>query len=288
MKKNSYQIKKNNYQSKIIAKIKTIAKNSSTNTICNLFGICLFLIAFFLISTTSMLSQTSKVNRYLQMIAEGNIDEVKQQLPELIANFSEEPGVILLQGAVLEDASRAMPYYKKVVEKFPNSEWAPHAAWRIIQYYSIVSDTATAKKALNDFREKYPNSAFLSPATEAVRFSISDARYGNREKYHNPPTNNATASKTSADANESGTATQEKQPRYGLQVAIYSTRAAAESEKDRFIKTARLRTEVLEKLIVGEKKYAVVIGDYASEEDALIAKTAVEKQCKCSPLVFKK
>ena len=277
---------KNNY--------KMTNHSKSLNKQYNLSGICLLcsIITFLLISTTSIYSQNAKVNNYLRMIAEGRIDEVRQKLPELSANFPDEPGVILLQGAVEEDASRAMPYYKRVLEKFPNSEWAPHAAWRMIQYYSIVSDTTTAKKVLDNFRERYPSSPFLSSAVEAVRFSISDAKYNNREKYRNPSKNNETTSKTEIDnAYESDFSTESRlrKSKYGLQVGIYSTRAAAESERERFIKIIKMQTWVLEKLVLGEKKYAVVVGDYDSEEEALEAKTKfVEKECKCTPLVFKK
>ena len=247
------------------------------------------LIALTTVSTVEhkIYAQTTKVNTYLRMVAEGKIDEVKRNLPELIKDYGEDPGVLLLQGVILEDASRAVPYYKKILEKFPNSEWSHHAAWRMIQYYSIVTDTATAKRAMDTFRIKYPNSPFLSAAAEAVRFSISDAKYRNRDNYLNPPKiDNDKAINEKAMNENIVIATKEK---YGLQVGIYSTKVAAETEKERFSKTLNMRAEVLEKLVMGERRYAVVIGDYNSEEEALIAKkNYVERRCQCNPLVFKK
>lgn len=244
----------------------------------------LFFFFILLLDPNDLHSQSVKINSYLKMIAEGKIEYVKKKLPELITEFGDEPGVILLQGVVLENASRATPYYKQVLEKFPNSEWAPHAAWRMIQYYSIVLDTASAKKMLAQFRLKYPTSPFLAPAADAVSIAISDAKYKNREKYLNPPKEEV----ATKEQNTNETPALLQKEKYGLQVGIYSTKAAAESERDKFVKTAKLRAEVLEKLVLGEKKYAVVIGNYDSEEEAIRAKAIVEKQCKCNPLVYKK
>ncbi|MDR0927495.1 MAG: SPOR domain-containing protein [Ignavibacteria bacterium] len=245
-----------------------------------------------LLTSLALFSQSTTINSYLRFIAEGKIEGVKNKLPELIAKYGEEePGILLLQGVVLENASSAIPYYKKIIERYPNSEWAPHAIWRMIQYYSIVTDTATAKRMLEKFREKYPTSPFLSAATDAVRLSISDAKYKNREKYMNPPKADTVEQK---DVAKNDTAKAKETPavvektKYGLQVGIYSTKSAAEAERDRFIRTARLRAEVLEKIVVGERKYAVVIGNYDSEEEADRAKSIVEKQCNCSPLIYKK
>lgn len=230
-------------------------------------------------------AQSATINKYLQWVADGRMNDVKKKMPELTAEFSGEPGVILLQGIVLDNAQDAIPYYKKVLDNFPNTEWAQHALWRMIQYYSIVSDTASANKLLARFRIKYPTSPFLAAATEAVRFSVSDAKFNNREKYHNP--DSKVQEKAQEVVNEMAQNDNAKQ-KYGLQVGIYSNKAAADSEKARFIKTARMRTEVVEKLLNGEKKYAVVIGNYDSEEQATKAKTLVDKQCGCESLVYKK
>jgi cell division protein FtsN len=160
--------------------------------------------------------------------------------------------------------------------------------WRMIQYYAICSDTTAAKNMLNKFKEKHPTSPFLSPASDLVGISISDAKFNNREKYHNPTKEEKSITTTNDAANNKNTDAVVNKEKYGLQVGIYSTHEAADSERSRFIKTAKLRTEVLEKLVLGEKKYAVVIGNYNSEEEALKAQSIVEKQCNCKSLIFKK
>jgi len=253
-----------------------------------------FIMLLFLCSINYAFSQSAKINTYLKQIAEGKIESVKNKLPELINEYGEEPGILLLQGAVLDNAQNAIPYYKKIMEKYSNSEFAPNALWRLIQYYAIVGDTTTAKKELARFREKYSSSPFLSAANDIVRISISDAKYKNREKYHNLSSEEVKITETKKEPDITlqpavlSTPAVVNKAKYGLQVGIYSTREAAESEKNRFIKTVKFRAEVLEKLVAGERKYAVVVGNYDTEDEALKAKIYVEKGCKCSPLIYKK
>lgn len=248
-----------------------------------------FIMLLFFYSISYLFSQSAQINTYLKNIAEGKIEIVKSKLPELINKFGEEPGILLLQGAVLDNAQNAVPYYKKILDNYPNSEFAPNALWRLIQYYAIVGDTTTAKKQLARFREKYPTSPFLTAANDIVRVSISDIKYKNREKYFATDTAKEESKKEIETKQQIDTSTPVvNKPKYGLQVGIYSTKEAAESEKNRLVKTGSFRSEVLEKLVSGERKYAVVIGNYDSEDEALRAKALVEKSCKCNPLIFKK
>jgi len=74
---------------------------------------------------------------------------------------------------------------------------------------------------------------------------------------------------------------------YGLQVGLYSTIEAAESEVERF-RNMRLKADIVIKEINGIERYAVVIGDYSSRESAEAAKNIVQQQCECTPLIFEK
>ncbi len=252
----------------------------------NIFLTIVAIIALnFTLAGNTLFAQTNKINSYLKLVAQGKIDEVKSKLPELIANFPNEPGVVLLQGVLQDDGSKAVTYYQKVLDKYPNSEWADHAAWRMIQYYAIVGDTSAAANALTTFRNKYPSFEFLAPATDAVRMATSNAKYNNSASYTKQKNSrHVPNSDMPVKTVDSAVATKQY---YGLQVGIYSTLEAAESEKERFI-NSKLRTEIKEKLVQGEKKYAVVIGNYSSEKAAQEAKKIVEKQCKCTPLIYKK
>lgn len=74
---------------------------------------------------------------------------------------------------------------------------------------------------------------------------------------------------------------------YGLQVGLFDEMKNANSEMKKFLRK-RMRTEVKEKLVNNEQKYAVVIGNYSSLESANAAKIIVQQQCDCEPVVFEK
>eukprot|EP01107_Rhizomastix_libera_P000202 TRINITY_DN10396_c0_g1_i2.p1 TRINITY_DN10396_c0_g1~~TRINITY_DN10396_c0_g1_i2.p1 ORF type:complete len:247 (-),score=16.14 TRINITY_DN10396_c0_g1_i2:170-910(-) len=243
----------------------------------------LALLTLFVICAQTGFAQSTKVAAYLKLAAQGKIEEVKSKLPELVSKYPDEPGVKLIQAVIMDDGLKAVEIYKKIVKEYPNSEWADDAQWRVVQFYSIIGDTTNAKFELDKFRRVYPNSEFLAPASDAVKVSIADAKhdYAAKTVKKNEP---AKDDKKHTAKNEKLAPEEEK---FGLQVGIYTTKSAAESEKKRFM-AMKLRTEVKEKKLENEIKYAVVIGDYSSKESAEKAKNEVEKKCGCTPLIYKK
>ncbi|HOK14347.1 MAG TPA: SPOR domain-containing protein [Candidatus Kapabacteria bacterium] len=216
--------------------------------------------------------QSERISSLLKLVAQGKIEEVRAAMPKLLADYPNEPGVLLLQGVLMEDGLRAVKIYKNIVKNYPNSEWADDAQWRIVQFYGVIGDTLEAKKELEFFRKNYPKSEFLAPATDVVQSSISSAKYDFKSKIN---------------TEKAVPKTQTENQRWGLQVGLYSTKSAAEYEKKRFL-GMKLRTEIIEKEVDGEIKYAVVIGNYSSKESAEAAKKEVEKKCECTPFVFQK
>ena len=253
-------------------------------------------------------AQADKVNYYLNKVAQGKIEEVKLQLPELLAEYPNDPGVQLLHGVVLDDAFLAVKIYKRIISNYPESQWADDAYWRVIQFYAIMGDTLQAKEYLGKFRENYPTSEFLMPSTDIVRSSVGFVRTGTKSTAVETSERDEMISFTSRETKPAPKDKYEPEARvseqpylqqpkdtqkeigpatYGLQVGLYSSHESAEAEMKRFLHQ-RLRTEVREKVIEGETKYAVVIGNYTSRESAEAAKQIVQQQCNCSPIVFKK
>ena len=88
----------------------------------------LFLVLFINLFVAGIsFSQSQQINNCLRLIAEGKEESVKSRMPELKKQYGEEPGILLLQGVLQVNAQHAIPYYKQIIEKFPNSEWSPHA-----------------------------------------------------------------------------------------------------------------------------------------------------------------
>lgn len=308
----------------------------------------IFVNLFVVLISFSSFSQSDKVKLYLKQIGAGKIDDVKQKLPDLIAENPDDPGVQLLLGIVIDDCNRALEYFKKIVNKYPDSQWADDAYWRIVMYYALKGESEIAQNELANFRKRFPSSEFLNPATDIVRTSVQISKSENASKYvkatndieeedniatkpkstetaknnlNKNASNKAVTGKTTSANSASKEKAAAQKPAsvktskenavkptdkkskdkseakedtpasekivYGLQVGIYSTREAAEAEKERFHKQ-RLRTNLLVKTVDGQKMYAVVIGEYSSLESAEAAKKIVQQQCKCNPIVFKK
>jgi hypothetical protein len=309
-----------------------------------------------------LIAQTFEVNKHLRNLASGRIDEVRSALPELLARYPSEPGVMLLHGAVIDDAKLALDIYKRITSEFPQSEWADHAQWRIVQFYAVLGDTSKAKTELELFRARYPQSPFLTPASDVVRSALSIGRRNIKAPLHIDPEPESSSpqltelpkindtappmtkkpeftepqsrhiepeiNKLDEPKQVSPTVTidgnlqgrfreqithQEDMPQilkesqafeptieievlsdsrpteifYGLQVGVYSDKASAESERDKFL-ARRMRTSVVEREINGRMRFAVVIGHYSSLEAAEAAKIIVGQQCDCVPVIYTK
>ncbi len=322
--------------------------------------ICVLLVLLF--SGGEIFAQTFEVNKHLQNLASGKIEEVRAALPELLARYPSEPGVMLLHGAVIDDALLALEIYKRITSEFPQSKWSDHAQWQIVQYYAVLGDTGKARTELELFRTLYPQSPFLAPASDVVRSALFISRRNMKaqlqieaepdettlqvtelpkinetapsitqtpkttepQKRHIEPeltklkeaeqvSPTVTIDRDLQERFRERTARQEDSPKirteaqafeptieievlaedapkeifYGLQVGVYSDKASAETERDKFL-ARRMRTSVVEREINGRMRFAVVIGHYSSLEAAEAAKIIVGQQCDCVPVIYTK
>ena len=308
-----------------------------------------------LFSATESSAQNEQVRLSLKMVALGQEQDVKVQLLDLLAQYPEDPGVMLLHAVVLQDAERALGKYKTIVKLYPSSEWADDASMHIVQFYAMAGDTIMAKRELQNYRNNYPTSQYLSPASDVVRLAISFARMGNVKTpamhiipstepvpvlteipievrgmtvtQQTPPviTISESIPKIEPVVNKTSVQVQAKEAdddeiievveigeddvvtetiakvqttepakkvipedentKYGLQVGIYSTYEAAKFEEDKF-KKLRMMAKIEKKRIDGETMFAVVIGNYSSQESAEAGKIVVQQQCKCLPIIF--
>jgi cell division septation protein DedD len=246
-----------------------------------------FAILYVLLFVSPALSQNDEVRENLKLVANGQVDEAKKALPDLLAEFPNHPGVMLLHAVVIEDAFRAMEFYEKIVADHSDSPWADDAYWRIVQFHAIMGDTAKAQATLAEFRHKYPSSEFLAPATDIVHSALliahTDKKSFLKKEENKPEQKSEQISKN--EILKEAPHKDDTGKSYGLQVGIYSTMAAAENEMDRFTKM-RLRTKIMPKQVDTITMYAVVIGNYPDRESAEAAKPVVRQQCNCEPIIF--
>ncbi len=268
-------------------------------------NLIIIIVAIF-ISSFNLYSQKEDVSRLIKLSTEGKFDEVRNEIPDLLAKFPDDPGVKFLHASVIEDALLAIEVYKRIIKEFPNSDFADDSYWRIIQYYAIMGDIQKAEDELSQFRKKHSTSPFLSPAVDIVRSAINYSNFSKKSTVNpikakeqdrkereilglsaEPPIHTKEIAEKDNTPEAKPKTTEEADVNWGLQVGIYKDKATAESEKARFLKL-RLRTEIVEKKVQGKTMYAVVIGNYTSKQSAESARTVVAKQCQCEPLIYKK
>ena len=99
---------------------------------------------------------SQNVEMYLSLINEGQISGVKEQLPELISKYPNNPDIMFLKGIMTTDGSKSIEIYKKILNNFPESRYASEAAVKISEYYYSLGLYSKAGKHLSKIPRVYP------------------------------------------------------------------------------------------------------------------------------------
>jgi len=245
------------------------------------------------------------------LIMNGKSNDVRKELPDLIKEFPDDPGIMFLNGILMEDATKALSVYEQITREFPQSEWADDAQWRIVQYYALKRDTSRAHRELGTYKRNYSMSEFLIHAIDIVKATVGEPQVTTNTPDVKKPVNtektieksaNSTAPKSkavdiaptqdsktqpekttnasAAKVNAAGSAGK----KWGLQIGVYSSRQSAEEEAKKYSEQ-RLRVDLVDK---GEGKFAVIIGHYSTKESAEKSREVVQVQCQCTPYIIEK
>ena len=126
-------------------------------------------------------AQTSFVYQRLRSVMNGKVDEVRSELAEMAKDkdVSDNPGLLFLQGVVMDDGAKACSIYERITQDFPESEWADDAQLRVVQYYALRRDTARAQRELANFKRSYPLSEYLIYAHDLVKATVGVSKNPN-------------------------------------------------------------------------------------------------------------
>ena len=108
----------------------------------------------FLFFNACILSQN--VDMYLSLIHEGQSLGVKENLPELISKYPNDPGVLYLQALLTSNGMKSLELYSKLIEKFPESKYAGEASVKIGEYFYARGLYSQAGRQLCLIPRKYP------------------------------------------------------------------------------------------------------------------------------------
>ena len=96
------------------------------------------------------------IDMYISLIDEGQINSVKEKLPELISKYPNNAGVIYLQALLTKDGMKSLDLYKMIIEKFPKSSFSDDASVKLGEYFYARGLYSQACRSLSQFPRKHP------------------------------------------------------------------------------------------------------------------------------------
>jgi len=185
------------------------------------------------------------IQKRLEMIEKGQVEQVKAELPTLLANYQNNPGVMYLQGVLTTDGSEAAKIFQSIVDNFPKSEWADDALYKLYQYYFSIGLYKTADQKMAELKQNYPYSAY------AV----------------DQPSTSKDAETESPDVVKSKSTVQKYSTSFTVQVGAFSTLQRAEELKN-FFEGKGYSSNIFTMVTNGKKLHKVWVGEFQNQDDA--------------------
>lgn len=209
-------------------------------------------------------SNEPDIQRRLEMIERGHTESVKAELPTLMTNFQNHPGVLYLQAVLTTDGAEAASTYQSIVDNFPKSEWADDALFKLYQYYYSVGLYKTAEQKLAQLKLDYPFSAYAaekSPVPEAKPV-VPETPVESRPK---PPV-------------------QKYNTNFTVQVGAFSTFQNADELRSKFESEGYV-SNIFTITAGGRKIHRVWVGEFQTKEEAVRFSDEIRKKFKLGSIV---
>ena len=101
---------------------------------------------------------SQNLNLYLTLIEKGRYDEVRENIPDLLSRYPNEPGVRYIQALINNDGDASLEQYQRVIENFPDSEFASQSSMKIGEYLFARGLYSQASTQLKKTIYNYPKS----------------------------------------------------------------------------------------------------------------------------------
>lgn len=233
-----------------------------------------------LLFAVTLNAQGSNIQTFLTQIANGWTSDARRALPDLLIDRPNDPEVMFLHATLVDDATKALPMYQRIVDAYPKSEWADDALFRIVAYYCIKRETEKARAAFLILRDSYSQSLLLGAAADLLRMTVGLPPIGEKKSEV------AKAEKADTEKRLVPETPSAVRP-YSIQVGSYSTPDKAQAMSEEFTKK-RMKTRIAEKNINSAKRWVIQVGEYESEDAAKTDVSAVRDICKCRAFVVKR
>jgi tetratricopeptide (TPR) repeat protein len=228
---------------------------------------------------TTAVAQDSEpdINSYIARINSGQGEEVRNEIPTLLAKYPNNPGVLYLQALVTSDGGEAVRIYQSIVDNFPKSEWADDALYKVYQFYYALGLYRTAELKMDQLRKEYPDSKHLRTVAEPDTKGLAEER----EQSPAPPAPDTTARPV---VHEPATP---PPARFALQVGAFTTQVNAERQKQ-FFEQLGYPVEVLNKVKDNRALFLVWVGSYTTYDEAKAGGAEIKKKYNMASIVISK
>ena len=233
----------------------------------------------------------AEVAKYLAMVDGGRADAVKGEIPALLAKYPNNPGVLYLQGVTTTEGAEAVRIFQSIVDNFPSSEWADDALYKVYQFYYSLGLYRTAELKLVQLRKNYPASKYVNAAKDAKELPDevpSGAAVTTAPAVTVPAVPQEQAPRPAVPQEQAPRpAAAQGQERFTLQIGAYTTSANAERQRSLF-EGLGYPVEVINRVKEGRSLFLVLVGTYASAEEARGAGGEIRKKHGVNPIVTTK
>lgn len=202
------------------------------------------------------------IQKRLEMIEKGQVDQVKAELPTLLTTYQNNPGVMYLQGVLTTDGTEAAKIFQSIVDNFPKSEWADDALYKLYQYYYSIGLYKTADQKMAQLKQDYPYSAYAVDQSSAPK---------------EPPTETPDVVKPKSTVQKFSTS-------FTVQVGAFSTLQRAEELKS-FFEGKGYSSNIFTMVTNGKKLHKVWVGEFQKQDDARRFSAEIRKKFSLESIV---
>ena len=162
----------------------------------------------------------------------GEFDSARIEFEELLEEYPNHkltPYIIYYIGRLTKYPAKALSYYQRVVDLYPDSKVADNALYRIGQYYYAVNDYQKAYNSFHQIIKDYPKSDIVKDAKVWAEITTQLVK--------------------------------KPSPYYAIQIGAFKNKENAERLKE------KISREGYTVQIVGNKLYKVWLGKFESREE---------------------
>lgn len=133
----------------------------------------LMLIVLTLICSAAAAGQS--VDQYLQEIEQGQYGRARADLPELLKDYPDAPGVKYLRGVLEPDGDKAYHIFKEIADKSRNNQYKDDAILKVGEYLYTRGLYISAERYLRQIPVHYPRSPHIERASNLLIRSMAAA-----------------------------------------------------------------------------------------------------------------